>query len=159
MRIAIPLAILIAFGRQTIQVFKLYNQDVDALETAQADTWRYINDYATAHAKNVSDVRVLWTYGAWSPVNSIWMGNYFSNNVFADEAVKLYPSERLLDVWSGSVYDAPKPVPFDYKTSQWDVIVTVDWFVDSGYDYLKSYGTSVSLSNGRIVIVRNGDGT
>jgi hypothetical protein len=145
---AIPFAILVAFGRQSVQAVKLYNQDIDDLEAAQAATSHYISDYAASHGKNSSDVRVWWTYGAWSPDSALWFGNYDSNNVFADEAVTLYPSQRYLAIDS-------RYVPFDPKRSAWDVIVTMDWVVNSGADYLQQYGTSVPLSNGRIVIVRN----
>lgn len=86
-----------------------------------------INRLAVELQINRGEMRILRTYGTFSPCYALWFGNNYSGGAFSNEIREICPGDFSLSVFDQSITSVG-----EYHPSEWDVIVSRAKFSETG---------------------------
>ena len=111
---------------------------------------------AEENGKSRDDLRILRTYGLYSPCFALWFGNDYGGGQFNPEISSLCPKDYELNIFTNVI-----PAVGNFDSSQWDVIVTrknftqVDMMSKTDYEKYKEILFRNDRSYGPVVLFVN----
>jgi hypothetical protein len=135
--------IFLAFAVNLVSTIRQHEARVSKLQEYEVEAKRFIKEYAERFARSPDDIKILWTYGSYSPCYSLWFGNEWAKKVFTEEIGRLCPSDYNLDIWSRAV-TSPKGVEAFDDFQDWDLMAGSPTVLKA-YDFLQ-YGSVAQIN-------------